>query len=126
MLYGIYISLEAIETLSPVSTALSQNKKVFCLSNFCKQFINRKQEIKFSLKVKKYATIAFMTLLPKNISPKYEFHDMKTRNEILAEWKCEKCNSEKAYEKKLLNNIKSKNLGQCKVVNGKLSEKVSV
>lgn len=74
----------------------------------------------------KYATIFVMTLLPKNLSLTYEFHDMKTRNEILGEWKPEKWNSEKALEKKLVDNFKSRNLELSRAMNTKLAEKVSV
>ena len=74
----------------------------------------------------KYATIVVMTLLPKTLSLTYEFHDMKTQNEIPGEWKPEKWEAEKVLKQELVDSIKSRNLEQSKTINEKSTEKVSL
>ncbi|VDD96906.1 unnamed protein product [Enterobius vermicularis] len=73
--------------------------------------------------VSKYATIVVMTLLPKTLSLTYEFHDMKTQNEIPGEWKPEKWEAEKVLKQELVDSIKSRNLEQSKTINEKSTEK---
>ncbi|VDD88255.1 unnamed protein product [Enterobius vermicularis] len=73
--------------------------------------------------VNKHATVLAMILLPKSSAPKYEFHDMKFRKEVLGECNSKKYKSETASEEEKLKQIKSGTRQQLELMNEGLVKK---
>ena len=83
-----------------------------------------KRKICLYFQVNKHATVLAMILLPKSSAPKYEFHDMKFRKEVLGECNSKKYKSETASEEEKLKQIKSGTRQQLELMNEGLVKKV--
>lgn len=72
----------------------------------------------------KYATIFSIIFLPKSISPKFEFFDMLTRDEVLASWKPQKYLKEKKDAEEAKERERQQDANKIKHDNEQLLQKV--